>query len=142
VSNGEHFSAAANRASVRMNAERDEMAQAVAAAMRPMLMELFQEARENDRAAMVSAVGEGFLRAFESALTEDNARRVFAAGVDVLAESATKRAGRWVLGGVGKAIAALRWPIVLLAGAYFIGGMPLLKTVWSLVWNRAQTGGG
>lgn len=140
MSAGEHFARGAMGASRTMQHEVDAVADAAAEAvverMRPFMLELHQSAVLANRESMVEASREGFRQAFEAALTEENARRVFAIGVDVLAESATKRAGRWFLGGVGKGLAALRWPIVLLAGAYFIGGLPLLKTMWGLIWNR------
>lgn len=73
---------------------------------------------------MATAVAEGI----KNALNKDTAKMFWEAGAEMLQEQATHRAGRFVLGGLGK-LARQALGIALIAGAFYVvGGWSALVT--------------
>jgi len=87
------------------------------------------------REEMRVAVAAGIREAFDQALTEENARRVFKIGVDVLQEQAATSAGRMLWSGIKGLLRFAFWPVFLLTAALMIGGPGLFKAVWAALWK-------
>jgi hypothetical protein len=87
------------------------------------------------RDEMRLAVSEGIQEAFDRALTEENARRVFQIGMDVMQEQAARSAGRMLWSGVKGLLRMAFWPFFLLLAAFLIGGPGLFKTIWAALWK-------
>jgi hypothetical protein len=133
---GSMLAEAGTRGSQHLHNERQQIIDGVVDKLMPRLIVMHQESLEQQRAAMVDASREGFTRALLDNMTEDNARRMFKVGVDVLREEARIGAGNLVFGGLGTIAKWAFWPLLVLLGAWLIGGPILLKTVWA-----ALTGG-
>jgi hypothetical protein len=120
----EEMARAALRASVLVNHQQ----MALTEESRQLLAALLRD-------EMRMAVSEGIKAAFDEALTEQNARRVFQIGVDVLQEQAARSAGMMLWSGVKGLFRLAFWPLFLLVAAFLIGGPGLFKVIWAAVWK-------
>ena len=78
------------------------------------------------REEVSDAVAAGIARA----MSDENAERFWAKGLEVLQRQATERTGRFVLSGLTHALKKALWVGMLVLAIYSVGGWSLVKTIW------------
>jgi hypothetical protein len=75
--------------------------------------------RQEVHAGVASGIAEGFGRI----LTDENAEKFWSAAISVAKKNATKRAGSWLIGGMGKAASATMWAVVFVIAMWMTFGL-------------------
>jgi hypothetical protein len=66
-----------------------------------------------------------------AAMTDETAERFWSKGLEVLQKQAQRKAGEFLLEGVGAAIKKAAWITLIVAAVYTLGGWHLAKSVWA-----------
>lgn len=78
------------------------------------------------REEVADAVAAGIARA----MSDENAERFWAKGLEVLQRQATERTGRFVLGGLTQMVKKALWVGLFALAVYSVGGWSLVKAMW------------
>lgn len=85
------------------------------------------------RLLLRSDIREAVRDGIADAMTDDNAERFWAKGLEVLQRQATEKTGEFVLDGLSALAKRLTWVGLLLLAFFMLGGWPALKAGWALV---------